>query len=84
MGDWLAPGQPARIMDFEPGADRLELMYDPELHPDPQLALEPQGEDMALLLDGQALALISGAKGLTLADILLVPAPPAAPSSISG
>ncbi|HBU14116.1 MAG TPA: type I secretion protein [Gemmobacter sp.] len=83
LGDWLAPGQPARIMDFEPGADRLELTYDPALHPDPQLALEPQGEDMALLLDGQALALISGAKGMTLADILLVPAPPVGGPSVS-
>ena len=46
------------------------------MHPDPQLSLETaeDSSNVVVLLDGVPLALVQGAAGMTLADVLLTPA----------
>ncbi|OYU16895.1 MAG: type I secretion protein, partial [Rhodobacteraceae bacterium PARR1] len=52
------------IADYDPAEDRLVVVYDPTLHPDPQVTVSDDGADALVYLDGQELARISGAAGL--------------------
>ena len=80
--DWfeltdLAAGDPiANIADYNGDEDRLVVVFDPALHPDPQLSLELNAntDDMVVLLDGVPLAMVQGGAGMTLDDVLLTPA----------
>jgi len=62
-------GSGGTIADFNPEDDRLVVVYDPELHPDPQISVSDDGADALVLLDGQELARISGAAGLSAAAV---------------
>ena len=73
----FAPGLPlSDITDYDPAQDDLLVIYDPAVHPAPQLTTEAQdgSEDVTLLLDGVAIALIRDAAGLDLSLIRLQPA----------
>jgi Ca2+-binding RTX toxin-like protein len=76
LGDWIAAGDPAaRIEDYNPAEDRLLVVYDALAHPDPVVTLEPDADhpDLARLhMNGMFLAEISGAGGLSVADITLI------------
>lgn len=80
--DWfeltdLAAGDPiANIADYNGDEDALVVVFDPALHPDPQLSLELNAntDDVVVLLDGVPLVMVQGGAGMTLDDVLLTPA----------
>ncbi|MCC5985018.1 MAG: hypothetical protein JJU42_11695 [Rhodobacteraceae bacterium] len=75
LGDWIGPGQMVTIMDYTPGADRIELAFNPAAHPDPELGITPDPEDGAhalIVLDGEVIARVIGGAGLAAEDIDLV------------
>lgn len=68
----FAPGStPVQISDFDPAEDRLVVMYDAALHPDPQLTLQSGGGVTVLLLDGVPLASLTNGAALDLNAVLL-------------
>ncbi len=66
----------ANIADYDAAEDRLVVVFDPTMHPDPHLSLQTQDDtdDVIVLLDGVPLATVQGGAGMTLADVLLTPA----------
>jgi Ca2+-binding RTX toxin-like protein len=75
LGDWLAAGHQAEILDFSASDDMLMVFYD-ETGPEPDIALAPDPDnpaDQRLLLDGVEIARIANAAGVTLAHVALVP-----------
>lgn len=80
--DWfelsdLTPGDAiANIADYNADEDALVVVFDPMMHPDPQLSLETQHNtvDVIVLLDGVPLAMVQGGAGMTIDDVLLTPA----------
>jgi Ca2+-binding RTX toxin-like protein len=60
--DWLRQGGVAHVTDYDATLDRLVVVYDPAVHPDPILTLEvtPDGSESTLLLDGLPMATIRG------------------------
>jgi Ca2+-binding RTX toxin-like protein len=76
IGDWIAGGDGAEILDFHSEEDRLIVFYDAQSGTAPNLSLEPGTEDgtaQTLLLNGVAIATIASAPGLTLDHIALLP-----------
>lgn len=76
LSDLAAGDAVANIADYDAAADRLVVVFDPAIHPDPQLSLETpeNSDDVLVLLDGVPLAMVQGGAGMTLADVLLTPA----------
>jgi len=68
--DWLKEGGVAHVTDYDAAQDKLVVIYDPAIHPDPILSLEvdPDGSKSTLLLDGAPLATVRG-DIVNLADI---------------
>lgn len=64
---------PIQITDFNPAEDALMVLYDPHLHPDPQLSVESNTDQgmSTLLLDGVPLANLTNGAHLDLAAITL-------------
>jgi len=54
------------VTDFEPGRDVIEVMYDPEVTPDPVITVEDfaDGTGAGILFNGQLILSVSGAQGL--------------------
>jgi len=73
LSDWVEGDPPATIADFDTEQDELVVVYDPALHPDPRLTLEPSpdGDGVRVMLDGVVLAEVPGASDLQLEDIRL-------------
>lgn len=70
----FAPGGPlAQISDYDPAEDGLVIYYDASLHASPVLTAEPVegSQDVTLLLDGVAVAIIRDGIGLAIEDIAL-------------
>ena len=63
----------SEIVDYNPAEDEIVVVYDADHHPAPALTAEavPGTEDVTLLLDGVALALIRNAAGLDLSLVNL-------------
>ena len=62
------------IADYVGGEDRLVVLYDPaEGQEEPEIAVQVDGADALILLEGQVLARVSGGAGLTLEDLQLQP-----------
>jgi RTX calcium-binding nonapeptide repeat (4 copies) len=76
LSDYAPGDPPAVIADYAPGTDRIVLMYDAELHPEPMVQTEAiEGtEDVSVLLDGIQIAIVQGAAGLDYQDIELLAA----------
>ncbi len=76
LSDYTPGDPPAVIADYAPGQDRIVLMYDADLHPEPIVQTEAiEGtEDVAVLLDGLQVAIVQGAAGLDWEDIHLMAA----------
>ncbi|MGL4281559.1 MAG: calcium-binding protein, partial [Albidovulum sp.] len=73
-----ADAGPATIGDYDPAEDQLLLLYDPAVHPDPTVTVEPpevEGAAHRILIDGIAVAQVFGAAHLDPADILIRPEP---------
>ncbi len=61
LHDWLAEGGVAHVADYNSKDDKLVVIYDPSVHPDPQLSVEVAADGSnTLLLDGHALVVIRG------------------------
>ena len=74
LGSWLAGGDPAQIVDFTPGEDRLVLSHAAD-QPPPELSVEndPGSGVSFVLIDGQVVAQVNDPDGsLTAADVELV------------
>lgn len=54
------------ITDFNPGEDRIEVIYDPASNPDPMIEVRDfeTGTGADIILDGQVILSVSGAQGL--------------------
>ncbi len=76
LADYAPGDPPAVIADYTPGEDRIVLMYDADLHPEPIVHTEGiEGtEDVSVLLDGIQIAIVQGAAGLDWEDIELMAA----------
>ena len=72
LHDWLAEGGVAHVSDYSAAEDRLVVVYDPAVHPDPQLSLSvsDDGSASTLFLDGHALVVIRG-DAVNLNDVIL-------------
>lgn len=69
----------AEVFDFDPGADVLQIAIDlPAGGPEPAIEVQATSDESAsaVLVDGQIMALLHGALGVTAQDILLVPLNP--------
>lgn len=65
----MAPGSSV-IADYNAAEDRLVIVYEPDAGGDaPEVAVQAEGDDALILMDGQILARITNGAGLTLADI---------------
>ncbi len=62
LHDWLAEGEVAHVSDYDSSQDKLIVVYDPAVHPDPSLTVEvnDDGTESTLLLDGTPLATVRG------------------------
>ncbi len=71
LHDYNSGMSPAVITDFTAGEDSLLLIYDPAVHPSPDVAFveDPETGDATLVLDGVALATITGGAGMDLSLI---------------
>ena len=81
LGDWIAPGTLATIMDYTPGEDQIVLSYNPDIHPDPALSVTEHPDnpaDALIVLDDEVIAHVLGGAGLAAQDIVLSPGHPAA------
>lgn len=73
-GDWIDPAHPATIL-FDPAQDHIALVYDPAVHPAPQVTISPSDSAPGAVwisLDGVALAQVLNGAGLSVADIALM------------
>ena len=62
---------PMQITDFNPHEDSLVVVYDPAVHPDPQLTMETSASGTLLLLDGVPLASLQSVDDFDLSSITL-------------
>lgn len=60
--NWQAEGSVAHVSDYDAVLDKLVVVYDPAVHPDPILSVEvtPDGSESTLLLDGAPVATVRG------------------------
>lgn len=76
LGDWLDGDHQAEILDFSPDEDSLVVVYDDTDGSEPEVTLEPDSENpdhQRLLVNGEAITLITNAQGLTLDHVSLLP-----------
>jgi Ca2+-binding RTX toxin-like protein len=74
LHDWLAQGGVAEVSDYTAAQDKLVVVYDPAVHPDPELSVQPgdDGRSSTLLLDGHPLVVVRG-DAINLSDVELKP-----------
>lgn len=61
------------VMDFQPGQDKLLISWEGQEDPDIQIEADTENEDLThVLVDGQDVAQLLGAEGLTADDIQLI------------
>jgi Ca2+-binding RTX toxin-like protein len=60
--DWLTEGGVAHVSDYDANLDKLVVVYDPAVHPDPILSVEvtPDGSESTILVDGAPVATVRG------------------------
>jgi Ca2+-binding RTX toxin-like protein len=62
LQDGLSRDSVTQISDYDPGEDKLVIVYDSAVHPDPVLRVEAnEGGGHAIYLDGAKLAVVNGA-----------------------
>lgn len=73
MCDIGAGDPPMQICDFNPDEDHLVVLYDADMHPDPQLTVEESedGSSATLLIDGVPLANLTNGASVDLSQITL-------------
>jgi Ca2+-binding RTX toxin-like protein len=62
LNEPMAQSSIARVMDYDPAHDQLIVKYDPSVHPDPVVTVEPNddGTEQVVFLDGSKLAIVYG------------------------
>ena len=81
LGDWLLGGAPVVIVDYSPDLDQIVLHYDPDRLTLPEVSVTfsaDQPDLAAICLDGQIVAHIANASGLTADAIAIVAGHPEA------
>ena len=73
LHDVTAGSTMTEISDYDPAEDEIVVMYDPGLHASPQLSAQPIGDsdDVTLMLDGVAVAIVKGGIGMDLSQVTL-------------
>lgn len=74
LGDWLAGAAPALIVDYSPEVDQIVLHYDPDRLTQPEVSVTfdaTQPDTADIRLNGQIIAHVANASGLT-ADAIAV------------
>jgi hypothetical protein len=76
LADYGPGAEPARITDYDGAEDQIMVMYDPLVHPSPSVTTEAVegSDDVSVLLDGIAVAVVQGGAGLAAGDIRLMAA----------
>lgn len=74
------------IRDFDPEADQIEILYDPEILPDPTIEVVDfeDGTGASILMNGETLLHVVGAQGLDPSRIALQPTGTAAAAAQEG
>src|SRR5690606_2909716 len=64
LKEWMSESSVANIMDYDPGQDQLVVVYDAAVHTDPVLSIQANegGTGQTILLDGEKVAVVNGAK----------------------
>lgn len=75
LQEWLNESAVTQISDYDPGHDRLVIVYDASVHTYPELTVEPNlgGSGHSIFIDGSKVAVVIGAP-ITAANIQLSPA----------
>ena len=62
LQEWLNEASVTHIADYDPAADRLVIIYDQAVHPDPVLTVEPNdgGSGRSIFIDGAKIAVVNG------------------------
>jgi len=75
LGDWIADGESAQVMDYDAAEDQLVVVWDMEANPDPdiQVLTDPATPNVShIIVDGTEIALLRGASMVSVQDILLI------------
>ena len=78
LGDWIANSNPAEVLDFDPSADTMMLVWDDSVDsaeaPEPSLMDHPTDADQKLVFLGDTLiASVKGDTAFDIDDLTLVP-----------
>jgi Ca2+-binding RTX toxin-like protein len=71
-GDYMLPADFAgMVQDFDPVEDRIEVLYDPDMDPDPVIEVQDfsDGTGADIILNGEVILSVTGAQGLNPAMI---------------
>lgn len=62
LSQWLHEGGYATISDYNAAEDQIVVVFDPAIHADPQITVEPlvNTDSVQILLDGQPVATVNG------------------------
>ncbi|MCA0920548.1 hypothetical protein LCM32_09310 [Pseudooceanicola nanhaiensis] len=72
IGDWMAGGEAAHILDFQPGTDHLLVVHDGDTPAEVTLRDLPEDDLQQVLLDGSVVAVLSGSGSATLDDVVVM------------
>ncbi|TDK46251.1 calcium-binding protein [Antarcticimicrobium luteum] len=75
LGDWIAGGDAAELLDYDPAEDQLTLVWDMESDPDPEVEVvtDPASPGLShIMVNGAELARVQGGGPVTVEDIRLV------------
>ena len=75
LGDWLSQEHQAEIMDFSAEEDSIMIVYDDQSGNEPDVTLEQDEDDPTrqhVVLNGERIASVANATGLSLAQVVLV------------
>jgi Ca2+-binding RTX toxin-like protein len=75
LGDWMLGGASATVMDYSAAEDQLVMVWDDPDGADPEVQVTTDADDPGLqhvVINGETVASVHGAGGLSADDILLV------------
>ncbi|MCU9836471.1 calcium-binding protein [Ruegeria sp. WL0004] len=74
-GHWVADGDPVQIMDFEPGVDQLQVIWNTESDTDPVIEISKDPDQPGLtrvIVEGEQIAVLHSENEVLPSDVLLI------------